>query len=87
MTPLKMTQEERDQLIADIAAAVRSRSADAGLTDDEQRWVRMAIQREAQSIELRKAIIEKSITGLVWMCIVGVGSVFLSWATAHGFKP
>ncbi len=47
----------------------------------------LAIQKEAQSIELRKAIIEKSLAGLVWMCILGIGSVFLSWATAHGFKP
>lgn len=82
-----MTETERDDLVAAIAAAVRTRSADAGLSEDEQRWVRMAIQREAQSIELRKAIIEKSLTGLVWMGIVGVGSIFLSWATAHGFKP
>lgn len=82
-----MTETERDDLIAAIVAAVRTRSTDAGLSEDEQRWVRMAIQREAQSIELRKAIIEKSLTGLVWMCIVGVGSIFLSWATAHGFKP
>ena len=82
-----MTQEERDRLITDIAAAVRIRSTDAGLSEDEQRWVRMAIQREAQSIELRKAIIEKSLTGLVWMAFVGVGSLIVTWATAHGFKP
>ncbi len=82
-----MSETERDDLVAAIVAAVRTRSTDAGLSEDEQRWVRMAIQREAQSIELRKAIIEKSLTGLVWMCIVGVGSIFLSWATAHGFKP
>lgn len=82
-----MTLEERDQLIAAIATAVRQRATDTNLSDDEQRWVRMAIQREAQSIELRKAIIEKSLAGLVWMLILGIGSVFVSWATAHGFKP
>lgn len=80
-----MTEQERAELVAAILAAQEHQCK--GLTDDEQRWVRMAIQREAQSIELRKAIIEKSLTGLVWMCIVGVGSMFLSWATAHGFKP
>lgn len=84
---MAMTKAERDELVAEIAAAVRVRSTDAGLTEDEQRWVRMAIQREAQSIELRKAIIEKSLAGLVWMLILGIGSVFVSWATAHGFKP
>ncbi len=82
-----MTKQERDELAAEIAAAVRLRVMDAGLSDEEQRWVRLAIKREAQSIELRKAIIEKSLVSLVWMCVLGVGSVFLSWATAHGFKP
>lgn len=82
-----MTQEERDQFIADIATAVRVRSTDVNLTEDERRWVRMAIQKEAQAIELRKAIIEKSLTGLVWMAILGFGSILMSWATAHGYKP
>ena len=82
-----MTETERDDLVAAIVAAVRTRSADAGLSEDEQRWVRMAIQREAQSIELRKAIIEKSLAGLVWMLILGLGSMFVQWATAHGYKP
>lgn len=82
-----MTLEERDQLIAAIAAAVRQRATDTNLSDDEQRWVRMAIKKEAQSIALRQAIIEKSLTGLVWAAIVGMGAMFLQWATAHGYKP
>lgn len=82
-----MTLEERDQLIAAIAAAVRQRATDTNLSDDEQRWVRMAIKKEAQSIALRQAIIEKSLTGLVWAAIVGIGAMFLQWATAHGYKP
>lgn len=82
-----MTQQEREELIAAIASAVRQRAADTQLTDDEQRWVRMAIKKEAQSIALRQAIIEKSITGLVWSAIVAVGAMFVQWATAHGYKP
>lgn len=82
-----MTPKEREEFIQDIAAAIRIRSTDTSLSDEEMRWVRLAIKREAQSIELRKAIIEKSLAGLVWMCILGIGAVFLSWATAHGFKP
>lgn len=82
-----MTKEEREELITAIVAAVRTRNTDKQLSPDEAQWVRMAIKKEAQSIELRKAIIEKSLAGLVWMCILGIGSVFLSWATSHGFKP
>ena len=79
-----MSPEDRAILISDITNAIKGASA---LTDEEHRWVKMAIQKEAQSIELRKAIIEKTITGLIWLCILGIGSVFLGWATQHGYKP
>lgn len=82
-----MTPEERAELIADIASAIRIRNTDAGLSEEEQRWVKMAIQKEAQSIELRKAVIEKTLTGLVWLFILGLGSMFLGWASQHGYKP
>jgi hypothetical protein len=79
-----MTPEERAEFIADVAAAIRA--VPATLTDDEQRWVRMAIQREAQSIELRKAIIQKTLAGLAWSAIVGLGYLILDFAKNHGFK-
>ena len=82
-----MTEQERDELIAASAAACRQRATDCPLSDDEQRWVRMAIKKEVQSIALRQAIIEKSLTGLVWAALVGIGAMFLQWATAHGYKP
>lgn len=82
-----MSPEERSELVAEIALAVRVRNTDAGLSEEEQRWVKMAIQKEAQSIELRKAIIEKTLTGLVWLCLLGLGSMFLTWAGQHGYKP
>lgn len=79
-----MTPEERAQLIADITAAIKGASA---LTEEEHRWVKMAIQKEAQAIDLRRAIIEKTLTGLVWFTLVGIGSAIVSWATQHGYKP
>lgn len=82
-----MTEAERDEFITAIAAAVAERAKPASLTDDEQRWVRMAIQREAQSIELRKAIIEKTLGGLVWAALIGVGMILLEWLKTHGYKP
>lgn len=82
-----MSPEDRAILIADIAAAIGGASQPAVLSEEEQRWVRMAIQKEAQSIELRKAIIEKTLGGLAWSAVVGLGYMFLSWATSHGYKP
>jgi len=80
-----MTPEERKELVCEIACAVKD-ATHPPLTEDEQRWVRMAIQREAQSIALRKAIIEKTLAGVLWSGIVWVGYVFLEYAKTHGFK-
>ena len=79
-----MNTEERAQFIADVAAAIRS--AEPSLSDEEQRWVRLAIQSEAQSIQMRKAIIEKTLGGLLWAAIVALGYVFVDYAKNHGFR-
>ena len=77
-----MSPEDRKELISDIITALEAKPATL-LSDEEHRWVKMAIQKEAQSIELRKAIIEKTLAGLVWMFIVGVGYVFLEFINNH----
>jgi hypothetical protein len=82
-----MTPGERAELVADIAAAIRIRSTDTGLSDEEQSWVRLAIQAEVQRIEFRRTVIEKTLLGLIWAGVVGLGYIFLGWATNHGYKP
>lgn len=79
-----MTNEERTELISDIVSAVRN--SEPVLTSDEIQYVRMAIKREAQSIAFRNAIIEKSLTGLVWAAIIGLGYIIKEWLNAHGLK-
>ena len=81
-----MTPEERAALAAEIASHLRRRT-DAHLTEEERRWVRMAIQREAQSIELRRAIIEKSLGSLVWSAIAGLGYLLIDYLKNRGFQP
>ena len=82
-----MTPEERTEFATEIAAAIRIRSTDTGLSDEEQRWVRLAIQAEVQRIEFRRTVIEKTLLGLIWAGVVGLGYIFLGWATNHGYKP
>ena len=82
-----MTPDERAEFASEIAAAIRIRSSDTGLSEEEQRWVRLAIQVEAQKIEFRKTVIEKTLLGLIWAGVVGLGYIFLGWATNHGYKP
>ena len=79
-----MSPEDRAILIADITHAIQGVTT---LTEEEHRWVKMAIQKEAQAIDLRRAIIEKTLTGLVWFFLVALGSAIVSWATQHGYKP
>lgn len=82
-----MSPEERSEFIAEIASAIRVRSSDTGLSDEETRWVRLAIQAEVQKIEFRKKVIEKTLLGLIWAGVVGLGYMFLGWASNHGYKP
>ena len=79
-----MTPEERAEFVKDIALASESRKQP--LTDDEERWVRMAIQKEAKSAEFRDAIISKTVGGLVWAGLLGVGAILLDFAKVHGWK-
>jgi hypothetical protein len=78
-----MNQSERAELIADIAAAIK---ASSNLSDDEVRWVKLAIHKQEQSIKLRQAIIEKTLGGLVWAALAGLAYLLFDFAKNHGFK-
>jgi hypothetical protein len=80
-----MTPEERAILIAEIEAAVQSVKSHE-LSEEELQWVRLAISAEARKIRFRDAVIEKSITGLVWAGIVGIGYILLDFLKNHGLK-
>lgn len=80
---MALSQEDRDSLVQDIVKAL---SIPPQLNDDELMWVRLAIQREAQSIKLRQAIIEKTFAGLIWAGLVGLGYLIVDFLKSHGFK-
>jgi len=46
----------------------------------------MAIQREAQSFELRRAIIEKSLGSLIWSAVAGLGYIFVDYLKNRGLN-
>jgi len=79
-----MNPQERALLIAEITEAVKV--IPTVLSDDEQRWVRLAIKKEAQSIAFRTAIIEKSLLGVVAMIGAGVIYIIADFLKNHGFK-
>ncbi len=79
-------RERRSTLRADIQTAIKENLPPPPLTEDEHRWIQLAIKNESQSIEFRRAVIEKSLTSLVWAFIVGIGLVFKEYFSNHGFK-
>jgi hypothetical protein len=79
-----MTSDDRAQFIAEVISAIKAN--ETCLTSEEQQWVKLAIQRDAQSFRLRQAIIEKSLAGLVWAALIGLGVLIVDFAKNHGFK-
>jgi len=78
-----MDQSERAEFIADITAAIKLSS---NLSDDEVRWVKLAIHKQEQSIKLRQAIIEKTLGGLVWAALAGLAYIVFDFLKNHGLK-
>lgn len=75
--------EDREAIVTvlkeEIVAALREVMTETSLQEhalsaEEAHWVRLAIKAEVERAELRKAIIEKTLTGLIWsaVCVVGV---------------
>ena len=62
-----MTKEE---LLEIVKEAVSSSVAAHPLSSDEIHWVRLAIKAEVERAEFRKAVIEKTVIGLI---IAGLG--------------
>jgi hypothetical protein len=54
-------------------------------------WLDMLIAREAKKAAFQQAIIDKTVTALVWSALAGLGLVlwtmFKEYAQAHGWKP
>jgi hypothetical protein len=74
------TKQELANLVKQaVNEAVESRP----LSAEEVQWVRMAIQADAERAELRKAIIQKSLAGLVWVALVAIGGYFADFFMSH----
>jgi len=69
-----------------IKSAVQDAMPTALLTDEQHKWVQLAIEREGQSIAFRRAVIEKTLLGLVWATIAGAGYILKGWLEARGLK-
>ena len=69
-----------------ITQAVKDSMPRALLTDEEHRYVQLAIKRESQRIAFRQKVIDNTLTGLVWALVVGLGVMVKEYLVAHGWK-
>jgi hypothetical protein len=70
----------KEELLDLVKEAVSSSVAVHPLSAEEIHWVRLAIEAEAKRAQLRDAIIQKTLAGLVWFIVVG--AVVILWDAA-----
>jgi len=78
-----MENVTKAELVELIKQAVNQSIESHPLSSEEIQWVRLAIQAEVERAELRKAIINKTLTGLVWVLIVAAGGWLLDYVASH----
>ena len=78
-----LDDQTRLELVNLVKQAVNEAVESRPLTAEEVQWVRMAIQADAERAELRKAIIQKSLAGLAWMALAGIGTWAVSFFADH----
>ena len=69
-----------------VTQAVKEAMPTALLNAEEYRWVQLAIKREAQIIAFRQSVIDKTLAGLVWALILGLGVLVKEYLASHGLK-
>ena len=81
-----MTPEDRALLVSELTSVLRERRAENILSPEELAWVKNAIKAQNDMEKLRKAIIEKTLAGLIWAAILGLGYLFIDFLRNHGLK-
>ena len=80
---MTLDESTKRELVLLLKDAISEYAEAHPLSNDEVQWVRMAIQAEAERASLRKAIIEKSLAGLVWVGLIGAGGWFADFFVGH----
>lgn len=92
----RRVSDESDDALRDLVReAVRDAVRDAMpmpmqclMSEEQHAWVDLAIEREARRAAFQRAVIEKTMLGLIWAAILGAGVIVSEYLTAHGvWKP
>ena len=81
-----MTDITKEEILAIIKEAFQEAVDTHPLSPDEVIWVRLAIKAEADRAAFRKAVIDKSLTGLIVAALGALGLYVMDYFTAHWIK-
>lgn len=73
----------KEELISLLKEVVKEAVETHPLSDEEIKWVRLAIEAQAQRKEFRDAVISKSIIGLISAAALWAGSKLIEFFLAH----
>lgn len=79
-------KSDTHEIALELSCKLLEALRESTLSDDERKWVRLAIQREAQSIKLRQAIIEKTLTGLAVAAMAWLGVIIKEYLVSKGLR-
>jgi hypothetical protein len=78
-----LDDQTKQELVALVKHAVNEAVEQHPLSPDEVHWVRMAIQAEADRAAFRKAVIDKSLAGVIWMILATGGGYLVDFFLRH----
>jgi len=68
---MALNQLDREELVILLKEVISEAVEQHPLSDDEVKWVRLAIEAEAKRAAFRKAVIEKTFIGLMSTALIG----------------
>jgi len=69
---MALNQLDKEELITLLKEVIAEAVEQHPLSDDEVKWVRLAIEAEAKRAAFRKAVIEKTFIGLMSSAAIGL---------------
>lgn len=69
---MALNQSDKEELVLLFKEVIAEAVEHHPLSDDEIKWVRLAIEAEAKRAAFRKAVIEKTFLGLISSAAIGL---------------
>lgn len=78
-----LNQLDKEELVILLKEVIAEAVEQHPLSDDEVKWVRLAIEAEAKRAAFRKAVIEKTFIGLMSSALLAIAMYGFEFFRAH----